>query len=416
MSESSNSTPERQKYIYLEGGRGKKPAIPADFERLEAVAKRRMSDDGYTYVAGGAGLETTARENLEAFRRYRITPRMLRDVSECELGTKLFGTSLPAPVFTCPIGVLELAHAQADLAVAKACSKVGVPMVFSNQASVCMEDCSAVMGDTPRWFQLYWSADEELVVSFLERAENCGCRALVVTLDTPMLGWRCRDLDRTHLPFTACKGLAQYTSDPVFDSLLGDLKLTTEQARPTPAAIALLARMCRRYPGSFWENWKSRKPLAAVRKFIQIYTRCNLSWTDFGFLREHTKLPIVLKGILHPDDARKALDCGADGIYVSNHGGRQVDGAISALDALAKISPVVDRRVPVLFDSGVRTGSDIYKALALGADAVGIGRPYVYALAAAGETGVVQLLQNMIAELQLTMCLSGVRTLEEIAL
>jgi lactate 2-monooxygenase len=410
----NNSTPERQRKIYLEGARGKKPSIPTDFHKLRTLAGKKLSTDAYSYIRGGAGFENTAHQNRRAFEKLSIVPRMLRDVSNCQLQTKLFGTTVSAPIFTCPIGVLELAHPAADLAVAEACAALDIPMTFSNQASVCMEDCARRMGDTPRWFQLYWSANEDLVVSFLQRAENCGCRALVVTLDTSMLGWRCQDLDQTHLPFLAAKGLAQYVTDPVFASLLDDPELLAEKPTPTPSAIALLAQMCHRYPGSFWENLKTRRPLAAVRKFIQIYTRCNLTWENLKFLRDHTSLPIVLKGILHPDDARKALDCGADGIYVSNHGGRQVDGAIGALDALREIVKVVDQKVPVLFDSGVRNGSDIFKAIAVGADAVGIGRPYAYALALAGPLGVLELLQNMIADLQLTMCLSGARTLDDV--
>jgi len=408
------STPERQREIYLEGSRGKRPAIPTTFGELETAARDTLSRKGYSYIAGGAGLESTMDANRRAFERYRITPRMLRDVSECDLSVKLFGNRIAAPLFTCPIGVLELAHKEADLAVARAAGSLGLPVTFSNQASRTMEECSAVMGDTPRWFQLYWSAEDELVVSFLRRAEQCGCRALVVTLDTTMLGWRGRDLDLAHLPFLEAQGLAQYISDPVFQSFLDDPELLAEKAVITPSSVALLARMCKRYPGSFLENLKSKRPLAAVRKFISIYTRANLTWRDIPFLREHTDLPIILKGILHPDDARLALDQGVDGIYVSNHGGRQVDGARSALDCLSEVAAAVDGRVPVLFDSGVRCGADVLKALALGATAVGIGRPYAYALALAGEDGVRELLENFLAELQLSMCLSGVSKIDEI--
>lgn len=414
MKKQTNATPERQRQIYLEGARGIKPSISTDFYELEREAGRKVSADAYTYIRGGAGFEDTDKENRRALDRLRIVPRMLCDVSDCSMETKLLGNTVSAPIFTCPIGVLELAHPAADKAVADACTAVGIPMVFSNQASVCMEECSQRMGDNPRWFQLYWSANEDLVVSFLQRAENCGCRALVVTLDTTMLGWRHRDLDRTHLPFLAAKGLGQYVTDPVFQSLLDDPELLAEKPQVTPQSIALLAQMCKRYPGPFFENLKTRRPLAAVRKFIQIYTRCNLTWNNLSFLREHTKLPIVLKGVLHPDDARQAIDHGADAVYVSNHGGRQVDGAIGSFDALQEIVKVVDGKVPVLFDSGVRNGADIFKALAVGADAVGIGRPYAYALAAAGPVGVRELLHNMLADLQLTMCLSGARNLDDI--
>lgn len=308
-----------------------------------------------------------------------------------------------------------MAHPQADLAVAAAAAEWGVPYIFSNQASVPMEQCAAVMGDAPRMFQLYWSRSNDLVLSFLQRAEASGCSALVVTLDTTMLGWRIRDLDLGSLPFLKGMGIAQYTSDPVFQQLLDVPDETpAPRARVTMDAIDTLFSAARRYPGGFWENLRSGRAIRAVRTFTRLYSRPNITWSDLPFLREHTRLPIILKGIMHPDDARKALDYGVDGIYVSNHGGRQVDGSASTIAALPSIAEVVREKVPILFDSGVRGAADAFKALALGATAVGIGRPYCYALAIAGQAGVSQLLENWLSDFELTMGLAGCKNIEEV--
>lgn len=409
------STPERQRQIYSQGAQGKRPNLPVAFLDLEAQAKRRLSPEAFAYLVGGAGAESTMAENSRSLLAHRIAPRMLRDVSQCDMTTKLFGTTLAAPFFLCPLGALDLAHPQADLAVAKAAHRSGVVMCFSNQASFPMEQCAQEMGDTTRWFQLYWSANDDLVVSLVKRAEECGCRAIVVTLDTTMLGWRTRDLDLAHLPFLRGRGIAQYTSDPVFQELLKTPpKDSGPKPRPTPAAIATLWEATQRYPGPFWETLKSGRGLAAVKTFVSLYSRSNLTWDNLSFLRHHTSLPIVLKGIMRADDALKALDHGADAIYVSNHGGRQVDGSRGAADALKDIALAVDGRRPILFDSGVRGGADILKALALGANAVGIGRPFAYALALGGEDGVGEYLENLKADLRLTMGLSGCRSVEDI--
>ncbi len=407
----------RQSEVYVGGMAGEKPLVPVDARRLEEAARRKMSPQAYAYVAGGAGSESTVRGNREAFERRRIVPRMLRDVAEREISVELFGRTLPAPLLTAPIGVLELAHPEADLAVARAAAEAGVPMIFSSQASVAMETCAAAMGGGPRWFQLYWSKNDELVESFVRRAEACGCEAIVVTLDTTLLGWRARDLDLAYLPFLRGKGIAQYVSDPVFIASL---------ATPAPSAAAgqkrkvnlhtlrAFAELTRAHPGAFLKNLRSGVPLAAVQQFIATYSRPSLTWADLPFLRERTKLPVLLKGILHPDDARRALDQGMDGVIVSNHGGRQVDGAIATLDALPAIVDAVAGRVPVLMDSGVRGGADVFKALALGARAVCVGRPYVYALALEGRAGVLELLRNLIADFELTMGLAGCRSISEI--
>jgi lactate 2-monooxygenase len=409
------STPERQRQIYSRGAQGQRPALPIAFDGLEGWAEMRLSNEAFAYLAGGAGAEGTMAANRQALDGVRIVPRMLRDVSKCDMTAKLFGNSLSVPFFLCPVGALDLAHPHADLAVARAAARTNVPMCFSNQASFPMETCAAAMGDGVRWFQLYWSANDDLVVSLVRRAENCGCRAIVVTLDTTMLGWRTRDLELAHLPFLRGRGIAQYTSDPVFLKLLEKTPADTgDKPKVTRRAIATLFEATRRFPGPFWEVLKSGKGLAAVKTFVSLYSRSNLQWSDLAFLREHTKLPIVLKGILHPDDALKALDHGVNAVYVSNHGGRQVDGAVGAAAALPKVVDAVDGRVPVLFDSGVRGGADIFKGLALGATAVGIGRPFAYALALGGEDGVAEYLENLKADFRLTMGLSGCASLAEI--
>jgi lactate 2-monooxygenase len=405
-----------QKQIYLNGFAGQKPRVPVAWPLLEAAAERVMSRKAFAYIAGAAGNETTLLANRNAFDHWQIVPRMLRDVSVRDTSVTLFGHKLPAPILAAPVGVLEMVHPEADLAVAKAAASLGVPFIFSNQASKPMEACSALMGNNPRWFQLYWSKSNELVKSFVQRAEACGCTALVVTLDTTMLGWRTRDLDLAFLPFLEGKGIAQYTSDPVFQKLLDDPEETIPLKRSiTWQSISGLISMVNRYPGEgFISKLKSGKPMKAVRKFVSIYSNPATTWANLDFLRQHTKLPIILKGVLHPDDARHAMEAGIDGILISNHGGRQVDGALATLDALPRIAAVVQNRIPILLDSGIRGGADVYKALALGATAICVGRPYVYGLALAGEQGVREVIQNLMADFELTMGLSGCSKISDI--
>lgn len=401
----------RQVEVFLRGLGGRRPLVPVHPEKLAERARDVMSPAARAYVAGGAGSESTERANRAAFERWSIVPRMLRDVARRDLSVELFGDRLPAPLLLSPIGVLEMVHRQADRAVARAAAAAGVPMIFSNQASVGMEDCAAVMGEAPRWFQLYWSTSDELVASFLERAERCGCRAVVLTLDTTFLGWRPRDLDLASLPFLRGQGIAQYLSDPVFRASLDEpLASAVPQPRPGPLALIAALQQIARYPGT-WREKLSGRPRRAVQRFLATYSRPSLQWNDLPRLREMTRLPILLKGILHPDDARRALDHGMDGLVVSNHGGRQVDGAIAALAALPGIVEAVAGAVPVLVDSGVRGGADVFKALALGATAVCLGRPYVYGLALAGERGVREVIRNVIAELDLTLGLSGLASI-----
>ena len=399
----------RQASIFLRGLAGRRPRVPVDMARLEARARRAMSAEAFAYVAGGAGREGTADANRAAFDRWRIVPRMLRDVSVRDTAVTLFGRTLPSPLLLAPIGVLEMAHRQADLAVARAAAAEGVPFIFSSQASVPMETCAAAMGDAPRWFQLYWSRSDDLVRSFVRRAEACDCDAIVLTLDTTLLGWRTRDLDLAHLPFLHGKGIAQYTSDPVFRASLAE-PLDAPMAERAPVNLKTLrafARMVRRYPGPLRGKLRSGAPRAAVQRFIATYSRPSLTWDDLGRLRDMTQRPILLKGIQHPDDAREAFARGMDGIIVSNHGGRQVDGAIGSLDALPAIVDAIGGRIPVLFDSGIRGGADVFKALALGAAAVCVGRPWVYGLAIAGEAGVREVVRNLLADFGLTLGLAG---------
>jgi isopentenyl diphosphate isomerase/L-lactate dehydrogenase-like FMN-dependent dehydrogenase len=407
----------RQTAIYRAGVSGRRPRVPTDATQLEAHARKSMPSEAFAYIAGGAGTGATVRANREGFDRWRIVPRMLRDVGERDTGIELFGRRLASPFLLCPVGVLEMVDDEADVAVARAARSEGVPMIFSNQASRPMEACARELGDSPHWFQLYWSIKDDLVASFVERAEACGCEAIVVTLDTTMLGWRTRDLDIAYLPFLRGKGIAQYTSDPVFRRIIHEEPVALgkeEQPKPTPQALRTLVQLTRAYPGRFVPSLRSGDARAAVQTFTRIYSRPTLTWENLPFLREHTKLPILLKGILHPDDARRAVDEGIDGIVVSNHGGRQVDGATSTIEALPGIAAAVGGRIPIILDSGVRSGADAFKALALGATAVGLGRPYAYGLAIAGEAGVREVLQNFKADFDLTLGLAGCRTIADV--
>ncbi|WP_222192739.1 alpha-hydroxy-acid oxidizing protein [Modestobacter italicus] len=412
MTSAAGTGRRRQDAVYRAGVYGRHPRVPTVYRALAREAKRRLDARAYGYVAGGAGDEATQRADRTAFDHWSVVPRVLRDVSARDTSVELFGRRLPAPVLLGPVGALELVHPEADLAVARAAAAVGVPMIFSNQASVPMETTAAAMGEAPRWMQLYWSTSDELVESLLGRAEATGCDAVVVTLDTTMLGWRPRDLDLGHLPFALGKGIAQYTSDPVFRRLVEQRAAAAgaprdPQPRPNLAAVLALVGMARAWPGPLVENLRSPLPRAAVETFLSIYSRPSITWDDLAWLRERTRLPIVLKGVLHPDDARRAVDEGVDGLVVSTHGGRQVDRSIAALDALPDVVEAVADRVPVLFDSGVRSGADVLVAVALGARAVLLGRPYAWGLGVAGEDGVRQVVEDVLGEFDLTLGLTG---------
>lgn len=373
----------RELEIYQLGAAAKKLSIPASLALLEQKAKEALDPRAYDYVAGGAGGEDTMRSNLEAFYRWRIVPRMLRNVSVTDMSIELLGAKLPAPVLLGPVGVQGIVHAEAELATGRAAAALGLPFVLSTVSSQPIEKVAQAMGAAPRWFQLYWGKNPELTASMLQRAEKAGYTALVVTLDTSMLGWRERDLQHGYLPFLLAEGLSNYLSDAVFRSAL----------REPP----------------------EKDPVEAVRLWASIFTNTTLTWSDLAFLRQHTKLPILLKGILHGDDAARAVDCGVDGVIVSNHGGRQVDGAIAALDALPVVVKSVNGKIPVLFDSGIRRGADIMKALALGARAVLVARLYIWGLAVAGEAGVRDAMLNLLADFDLSMALSGFTSPRELS-
>jgi isopentenyl diphosphate isomerase/L-lactate dehydrogenase-like FMN-dependent dehydrogenase len=374
---------QRQMQIYQDGLRGQKPAQPIAAEELEQKAREVLRPEAYLYVAGGAGAEDTVRANRDAFRRWRIVPRFLRDVSRRDLSVQVLGRRFPTPVLMAPIGVQSILHPEAELAVARAARSLGVPLVLSTVSSTPMEAVAEVMGEVPHWFQLYWPKDPDLAASLVSRAERAGYEAIVVTLDTYMLGWRERDLQTAWLPFLRGEGMANFLSDPVFRAALPALP--------------------------------EQDPTAAVRLFFQVVTNPALTWKDLAFLRRHTRLPILLKGVLHPDDARQALDHGVAGVVVSNHGGRQLDGAIAALDALPAVAAAISERVPVLFDSGIRRGADVFKAVALGARAVLLGRPYCYGLAVNGEQGVREVVQNLLADIELTLGLAGCASFAEVS-
>ena len=406
-----------QSDIYRAGISGQRPRVPVDPARLEEAARRALSREAFAYVAGGAGAERTVAANRAAFGRWQVWPRPLRDVSRRDLSIEFLGRRRPTPLLLAPLGVMELAHAEADLAVARAAASLGIPYTVSNQASFAVEDIAAAAPDGPRLFQLYWSASDELNASLLRRAEASGCEAVVVTLDTHLLGWRTRDLDLAYLPFTRGLGIAQYTSDPVFQQLVrerargasggGDAAKVRVTAKTVAAGVSI-ARKGRELTGAgLRESLRSPLPRAAVETFLDVFSTPALAWEDLAKARDWTSLPILLKGIVHPDDALRALDTGMDGVWVSNHGGRQIDESVPTLAVLPEIVDRLAGRLPIVFDSGVRGGADAVITLALGATAVAVGRPYAYGLGIAGEDGVREVLRNIIAELDITLGLSG---------
>jgi lactate 2-monooxygenase len=372
-----------QDEIYLNGLTGAVPGFPADPGQLEEAARAVLTPQAFGYIAGGAGSGDTARENLESFRRWRIMPQMLTDVSSPSYSTEVLGATLPVPMLLAPVGVLGIAHPDGERGVARAAAAAGVPMILSTASSTSMEDVAAASGDGQRWYQLYWPKDRTVAVSFLERAKAAGFTALVLTLDTRLLSWRPHDLDQAYLPFLRGIGVQNYLSDPAFQ--------------------AGLAASVEKDQG------------AAILRYTQMFGDPSLTWDDLPFLRQHWAGPIILKGILTAADAQRALDAGVEGIVVSNHGGRQVDGAIGALDALPAIAAAVGSQLSVLFDGGIRGGADILKALALGAQAVLIGRPYAYGLGLGGEDGVRHVLRGLRNDFELTMRLSGYSQLDQLS-
>jgi len=360
-----------QNEIYITG----ESPWPVGADEWEARATEQLDSGPFGYIAGGAGNEATVRANREAFERRRLRPRMLAGNTVRDLSVDVLGTPSPFPFFLAPVGVLSIAHSDGELAPARAAAALRVPFILSSAASHSIEEIAVAMGDAPRWFQLYWVSDREVVESLVRRAEASGYSAIVVTLDTLTLGWRPRDLRHAYLPFRQGEGIAQFTSDPVFRSRLS---VSPEE-----------------------------DPLVAAGTMLAMFPNLALRWEDLTWLRELTSLPLLAKGVLTSEDAVRAFDAGVDGIVVSNHGGRQVDGAIASLDALVEVRGAVDPDAPVLMDGGIRGGADVLKALALGANAVLLGRPYVYGLAVGGQPGVEAVLQQLAAETDLTLALIG---------
>ena len=361
--------------IYTRGLMGEERTTPISIAELERAAEGAMDERAAAYVFAGAGSEDTMRANLEAFRRRRIIPRMMRDVAARELGCTVLGTTMPAPLMLAPIGIHRVVEEGGEPATARAAATVGLPLIASTASHATLEEIAAASGEGPRWFQLYWPNDDEIAASIVRRAEAAGYGAIVLTVDTYIPGWKPRDLQRAWLPFLEGIGTANFFQDPVFRSQL--------------------------------ERTPEEDPGAATGHFVAVYVNPSLTWDRLAELREMTALPILVKGILHPDDAREALERGVDGVVVSNHGGRQIDGEIASLDALPGIVEALDGRAAVLLDSGIRGGADIFKALALGADAALVGRPYLWGLAVDGEDGVEAVLRTLLAEFDLTMALSG---------
>ena len=366
-----------QNDVYLRGLSGEAPAFPVAWGELEAQAAAKVEPGPQGYVWGGAGSGDSMRANLEAFRHWRLVPRHLRDTAERDLSVEVLGARLAAPVMLAPIGVQQILHPDGELGSARGAAAAGIGLVASTAASNPLEAVAEAHGENPRWFQLYWPKDPDMMRSMVARAETAGYGAIVVTLDNVHLGYRPADMASGFLPFIRGVGIQQYTSDPVFRARL--------------------------------DHPPEDDPGAAIGEFLGVVNEV-ITWDDLPELRSATDLPILLKGILDPDDARRARDAGVDGVIVSNHGGRQVDGAIAALDALPDVAGEVGGELAVLFDSGIRGGADVAKALALGAEAILLGRPYLWGLVLGGADGVEHVLRMLLAELDLTMALVGART------
>ena len=365
-----------QNAIYIAQQPPEWPITAADWEH---AAEEWLDPGAFGYIAGGAGAESTVRANLAAFGQWRIRPRMLTGNVVRDLSVEVLGMRSPGPFFLAPIGVLSIAHEEAEVAVGQASASSGVPMLLSSAATHSIEEVAAT--NAPRWFQLYWVNDREICASFVRRAEEAGYGAIVVTLDTLTLGWRPRDLRQAYLPFIKGEGCGQYFSDPVF-----------------------LSRLDKSPQGDL---------LTAAATMLATFPNVGLTWDDLDWLRQQTELPLLVKGVLTADDAQRALAHGIDGVVVSNHGGRQVDGAVAALDALVEIRDALPDAV-VLMDGGIRCAADVLKAMALGADAVLLGRPYAYALAVGGRRGVEELVQNLLAEIDLNLALAGGTSIREL--
>ncbi|KAL1746235.1 FMN-dependent dehydrogenase [Schizophyllum fasciatum] len=366
------------------------------FSDIEEQARQKLKDvpEAFWYAYGSAGAGGTCDANIRAYSKYGIIPRMLVDASpqNRSLETTLFGVKYPAPVLVSPIGVQNIFHPDAEEGSAAAAGHLGIPYIMSTASSRSIEAVARANGDgSPRWFQLYWPRTDEITLSLLSRAKKAGFSVLVVTLDTMTVGWRPHDLAHAYSPFAHSVGCQVGRSDPVFMAKFGRKPIVKDDVRL----------------GSEW--------------LAEITSGIFRGWQELEFLRRNWDGPLVLKGIQSVHDAEMALSHNVDGIVVSNHGGRQLDGAIPSLFALERIMRSERIReaqkfgkLTVLFDSGIRSGPDIVKALALGAQAVLLGRPWLYGLMAGGQAGAEQVLQHTIADLDTTMALSGLRTVADV--
>ena len=364
-----------QNEIYFNGLRGIRPNLPVDFKRLEERASAVLSQSVLAYVQGGCGDEATQRRNVEAFADWGIVPRMLVDTRVRDLSVDVFGKRYKSPLMLSPIGVIGVCaqNGHGDIATAKAAAAAGVPMIASTLMNDPLETVAEALGDGDAFFQLYTPNDRDLAASFVRRAEAAGYKGIVVTLDTWITGWRPRDLNDSNFPQLRGVALANYFSDPQFRAKL---------AVPP-----------------------EEDPAAAVRHWASVFGM-TMTWDELARLRSLTKLPLIVKGIQHPDDAKRAIDVGVDAIYCSNHGGRQANGGIASIDLLPALVAECGK-TPIWFDSGIRSGTDVVKALAMGASIVGVGRPYAYGLALGGAAGVVHVVRSILAEADLLMAVDG---------
>ncbi|MFC5591995.1 alpha-hydroxy-acid oxidizing protein [Sporosarcina soli] len=355
-------------------------SFPVSFEQLEQAAQEKMGKGAFGYIHSGAGREETLQKNVSSFSKYAIVPRFLNDVTELDTSVQLFGRTYATPLFIAPVGVQKIAHEDGEIATAQAAASLGIPFIQSTVSSYCIEEVTEATGNSPKWFQLYWSSqNEDISYSMVQRAEAAGYEAIVLTVDTVMLGWREEDVNNQYSPLMQGFGKANYVNDPVFMASL-----------PNDDDDSI------------------------IQGIVDNIYHPSLSWKQVVELKKRTSLPILLKGILHPEDAKLAIENGIDGIIVSNHGGRQLDGVVASIDALRAVVEAVDGKIPVLFDSGVRRGSDVVKALALGADAVLVGRPFVYGLAVGGQQGVEKVLSNILQEMKVTISLSGITSVRDL--
>jgi 4-hydroxymandelate oxidase len=364
----------------------------ADYERDAGSVLDPMV---HGYFAGGSGDEATLRWNREAFDRVRLRPRVLRGVEARDTSVTVLGARIPVPVVVAPMAFQRLAHPEGELATARGVGEVGTVMVASTLSTTTLEDVAAA-ATSPLWFQLYVYRDRGVTRELVGRAAEAGYRALVLTVDTPVLGNRERE---------ARTGFRLPPTLPVAN-LAGGEGAGGSPGPPGP-------------PGPETGLPAHRIPAAEGSSGLALYAHRlldpNLTWDDVAWLRSIAPLPLVLKGILHPDDARRGVEAGAEGIVVSNHGGRQLDGAVATLDALPEVVAAVEGRAEVLLDGGVRRGTDVLRAMALGARAVLVGRPVLWGLALEGSDGVRRVLEILIEELDQAMALCGIRAPEEAA-